>query len=208
MPKLLLIHCLLKTFAAGVSGFVAIYNGAVDDKRTSKFLSLVLRHKPEEIGIWLDQAGWVDVDTLLAAMARHGRAFTREALERLVESSDKRRFAFSEDGKMIRANQGHSVEVELGYEAVPPPAVLYHGTATRFIDSIRQQGLIKGRRHHVHLSEDQAIASQVGTRYGKLVLLVIDSKSMHESGCAFFVSTNGVWLTDHVPPQFISFPEA
>src|SRR5690348_12196580 len=125
---------------------------AADNVKISKFLSLVLRHKPEEIGITLDDAGWVDVDTLLAACAKHRFPLTREQLETVVATSDKKRFAFNETGTRIRANQGHSVEVELGYAPAQPPEILYHGTADRFIDSIRRQGLVKGKRHHVHLS--------------------------------------------------------
>jgi len=176
--------------------------------RLSKFLSLVLRHEPQKIGIELDPAGWVAVTDLLAAMAKHGTAITREAVQTVVETSDKKRFAFSEDGRKIRASQGHSVEVELGYQPAAPPAILYHGTVDRFLDSIREIGLIKGQRHHVHLSRDKETATKVGSRRGRPVILTIDAAAMAQAGHLFFVSANGVWLTDAVPPAFIQFPSA
>ena len=123
-------------------------------KETSKFLSFVLRHQPEEIGLRLDDAGWASVEELLEACKKAGRALTREYIQHIVDTSDKKRFALSEDGLYIRANQGHSIQVELGYEPREPPSVLYHGTATRFLESIRREGLKRGRRHHVHLSSD------------------------------------------------------
>jgi putative RNA 2'-phosphotransferase len=175
--------------------------------RASKFLSLVLRHKPDEIGIALDSAGWVDVDVLLAAMAAHGRAITIDELRHVVETSDKKRFALSEDGRRIRASQGHSVEVELGYEPATPPDVLFHGTVERFLPSIREHGLMKGARHHVHLSADVETATKVGSRRGSAVVLTIDAAGMAREGLLFFVSANGVWLTDEVPARFIRFPE-
>jgi len=174
---------------------------------TSKFLSLILRHEPEKIGLTLDEAGWVPVADLLAALAKHQHALTPEALREIVATSDKKRFAFSEDGARIRASQGHSVEVDLGYEPATPPATLHHGTVAKFIDSIRAQGLIKGQRHHVHLSADAATATLVGQRRGKPVLLTVNAEAMQAAGYAFFRSANGVWLTDHVPSQFITFPD-
>lgn len=173
---------------------------------TSKFLSLVLRHQPEVVGIALDSSGWVDVEELLAACAKHGRRITPEQLRHVVESSDKKRFAFSEDGKRIRASQGHSVEVELGYEPAEPPEILFHGTAERFLDSIRTQGLTRQARHHVHLSETAQTATAVGHRHGKPVVLRIKSGEMHRRGVEFFRSANGVWLVDAVPPSDIEFP--
>jgi putative RNA 2'-phosphotransferase len=178
------------------------------DISQSKFLSLVLRHKPETIGVTLDPQGWIEVETLLEAMARHGHALTRPDLERLVSESDKQRFALSEDGKRIRTNQGHSVEVDLALTAQAPPELLYHGTVDRFLDSIRATGLDKRQRHHVHLSADVRTASKVGERRGKPVILEIDSGQMHKEGHRFFLSENGVWLVDHVPAQFITFPDA
>lgn len=177
----------------------------MDEVQLSKFLSLVLRHKPEAIGLVLDSSGWVPVADLLKAMAAHGKSVSLSELQAVVANSEKKRFAFSEDSKMIRASQGHSVEVSLGYESAKPPERLYHGTASRFVDSIRAQGLLKRQRHHVHLSSSIETASSVGARYGKLVLLEIDSGSMFVDGYAFYLSDNGVWLTDHVPVKYINF---
>jgi putative RNA 2'-phosphotransferase len=171
---------------------------------TSKFLSLVLRHKPQTIGLALDAAGWVEVDVLLAKAAAANRPLTRQLLEEVVETSDKKRFAFSEDGLRIRANQGHSVDVDLGLPPVVPPAVLYHGTALRFLDSILVEGLTKRKRHHVHLSENIQTALAVGTRYGAPVLLAIDAERMSKEGRLFFRTENNVWLTDEVPPAHLS----
>lgn len=174
---------------------------------TSKFLALVLRHKPETIGLELDESGWVSIDDLLAALSRHGKPLELQQLHDIVENNDKKRFAISEDGKKIRASQGHSLKVDLGYQQAHPPDVLYHGTATRFIASIKETGLIKQNRLHVHLSESIDTASSVGRRYGTLVLLEIDARRMHADGCAFYLSANGVWLTDSVPADYISFPD-
>ncbi len=171
--------------------------------RISKFLSLVLRHEPAKAGLTLDTAGWVEVDALLRGCAEAGRPFSRQDLERVVAENDKKRFAFSEDGRRIRANQGHSVEVELAYTATPPPELLYHGTADRFIDSIQREGLRKAQRHHVHLSADRRVAIEVGRRHGRPVVLVVAAGAMHRTGHTFFISANGVWLTDHVPPAFL-----
>ena len=176
-------------------------------KQTSKFLSLVLRHQPEKIGIRLDEAGWVDVDILLGAAARCGKRITRETLEYVVQTNDKQRFSFSEDGRRIRANQGHSVDVDLGYMPAEPPEILLHGTPDRFIESIRQSGLKKMNRHHVHLHADVATSTAVGSRRGKPVLLKVKAQEMARQGYQFFVTPNHVWLTDHVPVEFIEFPE-
>ena len=178
------------------------------DIQLSKFLSLVLRHKPDEIGIRLDESGWVSVSELLEAMRRAGRGTSRDKLEEVVRSSDKQRFAFSDDGTLIRANQGHSVEVDLGYEPATPPEMLYHGTAERFIEAIRREGLTKRKRHHVHLSLTGETASAVGARHGKLVLLEVRSGAMHRDGHAFFRTPNNVWLTDCVPTEYLVFPPA
>jgi uncharacterized protein (TIGR02452 family) len=176
-------------------------------KHLSKFLSLVLRHEPQRIGITLDSAGWTDVAALLAAAAAHGTPLTRAELDQIVATSDKQRFALSEDGARIRANQGHSVEVELELAPATPPTILYHGTVDRFVDSIRAQGLIKGERHHVHLSADLETAQKVGGRRGRYAILVVRAADMVAAGHTFFVSQNGVWLTAHVPVDFIDFPE-
>ena len=171
--------------------------------RNSKFLSLVLRHRPDLAGITLDAAGWVDVDELLAGCERAGRAITRAQLEEIVATNDKKRFEFDDDHARIRASQGHSVEVDLGYEPADPPAILFHGTAERNLESIRRHGLLRGRRHHVHLSADEATAAAVGRRYGTPVVLTVDAARMAADGLAFFLSTNAVWLTAHVPPEYL-----
>lgn len=171
--------------------------------KTSKFLSLVLRHEPECIGLALDPAGWVEVDTLLAALEHHGRGITRAELEEVVATNEKKRFAFSEDATRIRASQGHSVEVELGYTPQTPPAELFHGTATRFVGSIRTMGLLKGERHHVHLSANLDTAVQVGRRHGQPAVFIVRAAAMHAAGHAFFLSENGVWLTEQVPVEYL-----
>ena len=163
---------------------------------TSKFLSLVLRHRPGVIGIELDNEGWVAVEDLLAACAQYGRAVSREQLDAVVRTNDKQRFAFSADGSRIRANQGHSVPVDLGLVPAEPPELLYHGTVQRSLESIRRDGLVKGNRHHVHLSPDIQTATKVGQRRGRPVVLVIEAGRMFRDGHEFFRSENGVWLTD------------
>lgn len=173
-------------------------------KKISKQLSYVLRHRPDSVGLELEDGGWVCVDSLLAALARNGQMVSHPVLERVVAENDKQRFEFSEDGLRIRARQGHSADVELGYAPAMPPDVLFHGTATRFLESILQQGLVKGRRHHVHMSTNRETMLQVGMRHGKPVLLAIDTKQMYEDGYEFFVTGNEVWLTDHVPPKYLT----
>ena len=173
--------------------------------RTSKFLSLVLRHDPGKVGLTLDPAGWVEVDALIAAAARGGVEIDRETLARVVAENDKQRFALSPDGRRIRASQGHSVEVDLGLEPRTPPERLYHGTASRFVDSIRASGLHAARRTHVHLSADEETARRVGARHGHPVVLPVAAGRMHRDGRLFFRSENGVWLTDAVPVEYIEF---
>lgn len=172
--------------------------------RTSKFLSLILRHKPEQVGLKLDTAGWVEVQELLQAVNRHGVVLTLDQLKHVVATNDKKRFALSEDGLRIRASQGHSVAVNLQYKSKEPPEFLYHGTPERFLESIRATGLNRGRRHHVHLSPDQGTAAKVGQRRGRPVVLTIRAAEMHRAGHAFYLSANNVWLVEHVPPQFIT----
>ena len=174
--------------------------------KTSKFLSLILRHEPERAGLKLGEAGWVSVDELLQAVNSHGVTLTLDQLKHIVATSDKKRFAFSDDGQRIRASQGHSVDVDLQYPPQMPPEILYHGTAARFLDSIRQHGLQKMERHDVHLSAETKLTLQVGGRHGKPALLTIRAGDMHRAGFVFRCSANGVWLVDHVPPQFIQFP--
>ena len=175
-------------------------------KKISKFLSLVLRHKPETIGLELDENGWASVEELLDKMNRDPYSLSFDDLKEVVETNDKQRFIFSEDYKQIRANQGHSIQVDLALEAQTPPGILYHGTAIKNLDSIKEKGLIKGSRHHVHLSADKKTALTVGGRHGKPVVLEVQAMNMYQAGMDFFLSENGVWLTDHVPPHFISFP--
>jgi putative RNA 2'-phosphotransferase len=179
----------------------------MDDKHrtaTSKFLSYVLRHEPGAVGIELDAGGWVVDDELLDACARHGRALSRAELEDVVATSPKQRFALSDDGLRIRANQGHSTAVDLGYQPAEPPDVLFHGTVAGRLRAIRARGLQRMERHHVHLSPDEATARTVGRRRGKPVILQIDARAMRDAGHVFFVTPNGVWLTDAVPSAFIS----
>ena len=176
--------------------------------RTSKFLSLILRHEPGRVGLKLDDAGWTGVDDLLRAVNQHGTLLTLEQLKHIVATSDKKRFAFSDDGQRIRANQGHSIEVDLQYAPQTPPEMLYHGTAMRFLDSIRRDGLQRMERHDVHLSAETKLTLQVGGRHGKPVLLTIRAGDMHRAGHEFRISVNGVWLVTHVPAQFIDFPTA
>jgi len=169
----------------------------------SKLLSFVLRHDPGSFGLTLERDGWVEVDGLLRALAAHGRPLARAELERIVRESDKQRFALSADGERIRANQGHSVDVELGYEAAPPPPLLFHGTVERFLEAIRSEGLKRGERHHVHLSATPELALSVGARRGRPILLEIDAAGMAHTGHEFFCTPNGVWLTSHVPANFL-----
>lgn len=174
--------------------------------RTSKFLSLVLRHEPSAAHVTLDSAGWVPVEDLLAGCAKARRPLTRDNLAHIVATNSKKRFEFSEDGRHIRASQGHSVEVELEYAPQIPPPILYHGTATRSVDAIRAQGLLKMQRHHVHLAAETKMTLEVGARHGKPALLTILAAEMHAAGHVFFCTSNNVWLVDHVPSDFIQFP--
>ena len=171
--------------------------------RYSKFLSLVLRHKPEEIGIQPDRQGWVPVDDLINKMTNYGKEIDLEMLEEIVQSNSKKRFAFSEDGSKIRASQGHSIEVELDYESKKPPAILYHGTAVQHIDSIYTSGIQARGRHQVHLSKDIQTAESVGRRHGQVRVLEVMAEEMYKEGFVFYKSANGVWLCDFIPVRFI-----
>jgi len=178
----------------------------MDDKRKtkiSKFLSLVLRHKPEEIGLTLEENGWAAVEKLRAACAAHGKAFTLAELREVVETNDKKRFAFDETGGKIRASQGHSVGVEIEFEEKTPPDVLYHGTAEKNVGAIFAEGLKKMARHHVHLSADTDTANKVGARHGKPVVLKIATGKMSAEGFKFYVAANGVWLVAQIPARFL-----
>ena len=173
--------------------------------RDSKFLSRVLRHEPELIEIQLDPQGWVSVDDLLRRLKKAGRGLTRDQLQEIVQTNDKKRFTFSSDGHRIRAAQGHSVDVDLGLSPLVPPNVLYHGTAAQNLDAIFQMGLNPSRRRQVHLSLDQETAIRVGQRHGKPVVLRVDAGNMHAAGHVFTCSDNGVWLTDSVPAAYLGF---
>ncbi|MFJ3461721.1 RNA 2'-phosphotransferase [Achromobacter spanius] len=171
----------------------------------SKFLSYVLRHEPHAIGLTLDREGWADIESLIACAQQSGRSLDVALIRDIVDSNDKKRFALSEDGRRIRAVQGHSTDtVALQHEPLQPPEFLHHGTATRFLDSIMADGLRPGGRHHVHLSADISTATAVGKRYGTPVVLRIDALRMHQQGFVFFQADNGVWLTERVPAEFLS----
>ncbi|MFI6009313.1 RNA 2'-phosphotransferase [Streptomyces sp. NPDC051243] len=181
----------------------------MDERRTvkvSKYLSKHLRHQPERIGLILDEGGWVEIDTLIAAAAAHGFRFSREELDQVVAANDKKRFAI--EGNRIRASQGHSIDVDLGLPPATPPPYLYHGTVAPNLDAIRSEGLKPMNRHDVHLSADRETATRVGARRGRPVVLCVDADAMHRDGHVFHVSANGVWLTKAVPPEYLRFPES
>jgi putative RNA 2'-phosphotransferase len=171
--------------------------------RLSKMLSLVLRHEPGAIGLVLDASGWADTGELIEKMTGHGYSLTGELLQQVVATSDKKRFSFNEDGTRIRAAQGHSIDVDLQLQAVAPPSYLYHGTGRRAIASILAGGLQKRKRHHVHLSADLATAVKVGRRHGAPKVFVVKAGEMHSDGYSFYLSENGVWLVDEVPPRYL-----
>lgn len=173
-------------------------------KRTSKFLSYVLRHNPAEIDLVLDENGWVEITLLIEKANNRGKYFTRELIKEVVASNDKKRFSISDDGKMIRANQGHSININLNLEAVEPPPILLHGTAEKNLELILVDGLTKMNRHHVHLTENRATASAVGMRYGKLVLLEVNAARMQMDGFVFYRTENDVWLVESVPTKYIN----
>ncbi|MBC8754160.1 RNA 2'-phosphotransferase [Kordia sp. YSTF-M3] len=175
------------------------------NKNTSKFLSYVLRHHPEKLGITLDENGWTSVAILLEKINDGNYSLSMEELEDIVATNNKKRFAFNEDKTNIRASQGHSVSIDLGIASKQPPEYVYHGTVEKFIESIQNKGLIKGSRQHVHLSADKETAINVGSRRGKPIILTIRSGEMHQENYAFYQSENGVWLTDEVPTKFIEF---
>ncbi|MBP0973091.1 MAG: RNA 2'-phosphotransferase [Oscillospiraceae bacterium] len=171
--------------------------------KLSKFLALVLRHQPEAAGITLDEHGWADVEALLAGFAAAGHPIDRAVLEEIVRTDEKRRYAFNEDGTLIRANQGHSVPVDVELQETAPPEYLYHGTAERFVSAIRAEGLKPMSRLYVHLSKDVETAQKVGTRHGKPHIFRVAAGDMARQGHVFYLSANGVWLTKAVPPQFL-----
>ncbi|WIG58744.1 MAG: RNA:NAD 2'-phosphotransferase [Ktedonobacterales bacterium] len=175
--------------------------------RISKYLSKHLRHQPQSLGLTLEPGGWVSVETLLAASAAHGMPFTRDELDEVVARNNKQRFSFDASGERIRANQGHSVEVDLQLEPRIPPEVLYHGTGATAVPAILQQGLLKMRRHHVHLSPDVATARTVGRRHGAPRVFAVLAGAMSRDGCTFYRAENGVWLVDAVSPRYLRLLE-
>ncbi|MEP3274781.1 MAG: RNA 2'-phosphotransferase [Stappiaceae bacterium] len=181
-------------------------NSIKDNTKRSKFLSLVLRHDPAKIGLTLDPEGWADIAELIKK-APPRLFLSSDVIEEIVASSDKQRFKISDDGCRIRANQGHSVKIDLKLTSSTPPAVVYHGTATRFVDAIMKEGLQPGSRNHVHLSLDLQTATKVGKRHGKPVILTVDAQQMVADGFEFFLSENNVWLTAHVPPIYLRLAE-
>ena len=173
-------------------------------KQLSKFMSLVLRHQPEVIGLMLDENGWADVTELIEKLNAKGAGADIALIQEVVAANDKKRFIFNEDHTRIRASQGHSIAVELHLQEMTPPEYLYHGTAERFLESILCTGLQKQNRQHVHLSATTETAKAVGGRHGKPVVLLIKAKEMHEKGYTFYLSENNVWLTEQVPVDFIA----
>lgn len=173
-------------------------------KGISKFLSYILRHNPQAIGLELDKEGWADVCELMAKSKTDYSVITKEILDIVVSTNEKKRFTFNEDGSKIRASQGHSIDIELNLKIRQPPAFLYHGTVEKFLEAIKTEGLKKMNRQHVHLSADKDTAINVGSRRGTPIVLVIDSGQMHQNGYSFYLSANGVWLTEHVPVQFVN----
>lgn len=172
-------------------------------KNTSKYLSLILRHRPEIIGITLDEHGWAEVDELIYGVSRT-HPLTMETLEQIVREDEKQRYSFNEDKTLIRANQGHSIPVDVDLEEVEPPEVLYHGTGQKSTASIDKQGLLRMSRLYVHLSADYDTARKVGQRHGKPVVYRVHSGEMHTDGFQFYRSVNGVWLTKAVPPRYLA----
>ncbi|HYV95424.1 MAG TPA: RNA 2'-phosphotransferase [Chitinophagales bacterium] len=175
--------------------------------RISKFLSLVLRHQPEEIGISLDENGWTDVKTLIEKCNGSGVHFDFEILKFVVDTNSKKRFSFNESYSRIRASQGHSVDVDLNLAPKIPPEILYHGTGEKSTDAILSHGLQKMNRHHVHLSADKETALKVGQRHGKPVIFEVAASAMHNEGIIFYQSDNGVWLTDSIDVRFLKVLE-
>jgi putative RNA 2'-phosphotransferase len=171
--------------------------------KISKYLSKYLRHKPEQIGLQLAPGGWVAVDELLSACKQHSFPINRSELNQVVANNDKQRFSFDPTGTLIRANQGHSVEVDLQLEPAIPPDVLYHGTGHGAVEAIVRDGLRKMSRHHVHLSTEISTAQKVGERHGRPVVFTVNAAAMYEEGYTFYCSENGVWLVDRVPPEYL-----
>lgn len=174
-------------------------------RKISTFMSLVLRHKPQEIGLQLDENGWASVSEFLDKMNSKGNNLDFESLEEIVATNDKKRFAFNDEKTKIRASQGHSVTIDLALQKIVPPEILFHGTVEKFISEIKSKGLLKMRRQHVHLSKDKETAIKVGSRRGNPIILIVDCAKMYQDGFKFYQSENGVWLTDTVPSNYIQF---
>lgn len=175
----------------------------MDKDRLSKFISLILRHKPSEIGITLDNYGWANVNELINGINNSGRKINMKVLEEIVLTDNKGRYSFNEDKTLIRANQGHSIPVDVELDEVQPPEFLWHGTAEKYVNSICRSGLISKSRLYVHLSSDTQTATAVGKRHGEVVLFRVDARKMHQDGFKFYLSKNGVWLTKHVPISYL-----
>lgn len=175
----------------------------MDKDRLSKFISLILRHKPSEIGITLDNHGWANVNELINGINNSGRKINMKVLEEIVLTDDKGRYSFNEDKTLIRANQGHSIPVDVELNEAQPPEFLWHGTAEKYVNSICRSGLISKSRLYVHLSSDTQTATVVGKRHGEVVLFRIDARKMYQDGFKFYLSKNGVWLTKHVPISYL-----
>jgi putative RNA 2'-phosphotransferase len=178
------------------------------DRKISKFLSYILRHEPQSIHLNVDEGGWANIDDLIKCANRYSKfsgkvKINRDTIEEIVKNNDKQRFKISDDGQRIRANQGHSFKVSLGLSPVVPPNVLYHGTTTASLDSIMKQGLSPMNRQYVHLSHDRETAIKIGSRHGKPIVLSVDAKNMYDTGYNFYLSDNGVWLTEKVPPEYL-----
>lgn len=167
-----------------------------------RFISLILRHKPETIGIQLDENGWADVNELLMGINRNGRKINREDLERIVKENNKKRYIFNDDKTKIRANQGHSLNVDVELKEAIPPNILYHGTGEKAIESIKREGIDKRNRQFVHLSADIDTAMKVGARHGRPFVFKVDAQKMHEDGYIFYLSENNVWLCEHIPKEY------
>ncbi|MEZ4629495.1 MAG: RNA 2'-phosphotransferase [Deinococcales bacterium] len=193
----------MEPLSACKNSFLSLCSLICGSRSVSKFLSLILRHKPEEIGLQLDQEGWANIQDLIVLANKKGDLLSEDLIREIVETNDKKRFTISSDGKFIKANQGHSIQVDLGLVAIEPPKVLFHGTASRFVESIIASGLSKRNRHHVHLSTNVETAKAVGRRYGSPVVLVINSAKMFLDGHTFYKSDNDVWLTEEVPSRYI-----
>ena len=174
----------------------------------SKFLSMILRHRPEEIAIMLDENGWVNIEELIELSGKNlGVNFTKDEIRQMMEENDKPRFSFNKDETKIKANYGHSVPVDLALEPATPPEILYHGTAIRFLDNLQKEGIIRRARNYVHLFSDEDTALEVGVRHGKPIVLIVKTGKMVRDGFTFFKTDDDTWLTEKVPKEYVNFPD-